>query len=277
MESIHAELARHDHGIPLPAEEPCDFDTQLHRQLERSRASLALAQAPDADRIDQLSRTLPVPELAAWARPAREVERRATDTVGVHPRTVGDRLARAHHTATHLSLGQQVKPVDRHNIGVVTGIDDHNATATVCFTPAGGRSATRSFPWDEIQIVTPRNPEPRETTPEVEGHLEAITGPARDQVDAWHRILRDAGVAAGDADRYSRAAAVAVDRAAARLVATQPTWLTDALGDRPATPQHAHAWDDAVREIAAYRNRAGVHDALPGIGPCPVGAATGTS
>ena len=274
METIDAELARHDHGIPLPVEEPCDIHTQLHRQLERSRAKLlALAQDPDADRIDHLAHTLPVPELEARARHARDVERRATDTVGVHPRAVGDRLTRAHHTATHLNLGQQVKPADRHNIGVVTGIDDHNATATVCFTSAAGRSVTRSFPWDEIQIVTPRNPEPRELTPEIEAHLEAMNGPARDQVDAWLRILRDAGVAPGDADRYSRAAAVAVDRAAARLVATRPTWLTDMLGDRPTTPQHAHAWDDAVREIAAYRARAGVDEAHPGIGPCPVGAA----
>jgi conjugative relaxase-like TrwC/TraI family protein len=274
MESIDAELARHDHGIPLPAEEPCDIDTQLHRQLERSRAKvLALAQDPDADRIGQLARALPVPELEARARQASDVERRATDSVGVHPRALGDRLARAHHTATHLSLGQQVKPADRHNIGVVIGIDDHNATAAVCFTSASGRSATRAFPWDEIQIVTPHSPKPRELTPEIERHLEAITGPARDQVEAWHRILRDAGVAPGDADRHGRAAAVAVDRAAARLVAAQPAWLTDMLGDRPATPQHAHAWDDAVREIAAYRARAGVDDAYPGIGPCPVSAA----
>jgi len=193
--------------------------------------------------------------------------------VGVHPRAVGDRLTRAHHTATHLSLGQQVKPADRHNIGVVTGIDDHNATATVCFTSASGRSATRSFPWDEIQIVTPPNPEPRELTPEIEAHLEAITRPARDQVEAWHRILQAAGVAPGDADRYSRAAAVAADRAAARLVAIRPTWLTDLLGDRPTTAQHAHAWDDAVREIAAYRARSGVEEAHQAIGPCPLGAA----
>jgi len=273
METIDAELARHDHGIPLPAEEPRDIDTQLHRQLERSRAKLlALAQDPDADRIDHLARTLPVPELEARARHAREVERRATDTVGVHPRAVGDRLARAHDTATHLSLGQQVKPADRHNIGVVIGIDDHNATAAVCFSSAAGRSVTRSFHWDEIQIVTPRNPEPREMTPEIERHLEAIKGPGRNQVEAWHRILQAAGVAPGDADRCSRAAAVAVDRAAARLVSARPTWLTDMLGDRPVTPQHAHAWDDAVREIAAYRARAGLDDGRPGIGPCPGGA-----
>ena len=272
METIDAELARHDHGIPLPVEERCDIDTQIHRQLERSRVKLlALAQDPDADRIDQFAHTVPVPELEALARHAREVERRATDIVGIHPRAVGDRLTRAHHTATHLSLGQQVKPADRHNIGVVIGIDDHNATATVCFTSAAGRSVTRSFPWDEIQIVTPRNPEPREMTPEMERRLEAMNGPARNQVEAWHRILQAAGVASGDSDRHSRAAAVAVDRAAARLVATRPTWLTDMVGDRPATPHHAHAWDDAVREIAAYRARAGIDDAHPGIGPCPVG------
>lgn len=274
METIDAELARHDHGIPLPVEERCDIDTQIHRQLERSRVKLlALAQDPDADRIDQFAHTVPVPELEALARHAREVERRATDIVGIHPRAVGDRLTRAHHTATHLSLGQQVKPADRHNIGVVIGIDDHNATATVCFTSAAGRSVTRSFPWDEIQIVTPRNPEPREMTPEMERRLEAMNGPARNQVEAWHRILQAAGVASGDSDRHSRAAAVAVDRAAARLVATRPTWLTDMVGDRPATPHHAHAWDDAVREITAYRARAGVDEAHPGIGPCPVGAA----
>jgi len=121
--------------------------------------------------------------------------------------------------------------------------------------------------------VTPRNPEPRELTPEIEAHLETIYGPARDQVDAWHRILQVAGVAPGDADRYSRAAVAAVDRATARLVSARPIWLTDMLGDRPATPQHAHAWDDAVGEIAAYRVRIGLDKAHPGIGPCPVGAA----
>ncbi|MDX7140889.1 hypothetical protein SJ263_23780, partial [Enterobacter hormaechei] len=52
----HAELDRHDHGLPLPDEEPGGVDDDLTERLSRSRAKyLALTRDPDAGRAHRLA------------------------------------------------------------------------------------------------------------------------------------------------------------------------------------------------------------------------------
>jgi len=259
MDEIDTELARHDHGIPLPAEEPDDLDTQLHRQLQRSRAKLlALAQDSHADRVAHLAATQSVSWLEARGRYARTIERRATEATGIHPLAVGEQISRVQRTGLHIALGQQVKPGDRHNIGVVTGIDDTTGTATVVFTSAAGRSATRRFGWYEIDIVTPRNPHPRTLTTEAREAIDRVAEAGTTKVNDWHRILTQGGVTPNEAQCCERAATVAIDRAAVHLAADPPQWITDMLGTRPTAAEPAYVWDATVREVAVHQQR---HDA----------------
>jgi conjugative relaxase-like TrwC/TraI family protein len=267
---IDAELARHDHGIPLPGDDPDDLDTELDRRLGQSRAKLlALSHDPDAQRVDTLARTVDLATLEQRALSARWAEAAATATVGADPTVVSARLEHARHTATQVALGQQVKPTDRHNIGIVTALDDDAGTVTVTFTSATGRQAVRDFGWQDLEIVTPRDAAPRPLTTEIEQRLDELTAPMRDLVDRWHHELARHDVAPAEAHRYGRAAGLAVDLAAAQLTATRPGWLTDMLGARPEAPAPARTWDDTVREIAAHRARNGIDDLTPGIGPMP--------
>jgi conjugative relaxase-like TrwC/TraI family protein len=272
---IDAELARHDHGIPLPGDEPDDLDTQLHQRLGQSRAKLlALSHDPHAQQVDTLAHTLHLATLEQRARAARWAEDTATATVGADPSTVSASLEHARHTATHVALGQQVKPTDRHNIGIVSALDDVAGSVTVTFTSATGRRAERDFGWQELEIVTPRDPAPRPLTPEIEHRLDELTTPMRDLVDRWHHRLACHGIAPAEARLYERAAGLAVDLAAARLTATRPGWLTDMLGVRPETPAAARTWDDVVLDLAAHRARNGIDEPTPGIGPVPGDPAT---
>ncbi|MDQ6840356.1 MAG: relaxase domain-containing protein, partial [Actinomycetota bacterium] len=267
---VDTELDRHDHGLPLPDEQPDDLDTDLQKRLGRSRAKLlALAVDPDADRVQQLAATQTIGALEGRARYARTAERHATDVAGMNPRQVGARLARAQHTATHIAVGQHVKPADRHNIGVVTSIDDTAATVTVQFTSSTGRQAIRSFGWDQIDIVTPHNAEARLLTPDIEAHLATITETSRQTVEAWHAYLGAHRVGPLEAQQCQRAATLLVDRAAGLLTATQPGWLIDMIGTRPERATAAQVWDETVRHIAGYRTRTGITDPQPGLGAAP--------
>ncbi|MCU1496778.1 MAG: hypothetical protein JWM47_731, partial [Acidimicrobiales bacterium] len=227
MAAVDAEVQRHDHGIPLPAEEPDDIDTDLRRHLERSRSKLlAIAHDPDAATVDTLARTVSLDHLEARARYARSIEHQATTVVGIDPRRSRAAAVRAQHTATHIAIGQQVKAHDRHNIGIVSHLDDNTGTATVCFTSARGHQARRDLPWDQIEIVTPRNPEPRTMTPQITRRLDAVAESATADLEAWQSHLDRHGVTPGDGARCERAAALQVDRAAANLAASTPHWLT---------------------------------------------------
>jgi conjugative relaxase-like TrwC/TraI family protein len=270
LAQVDAELDRHDHGLPLPDDEPDDLDHDLHKRLSRSRAKLlALATDPDADQIQHLAATQTIGALEDRGRQARTMERQATDVAGVHPRQVGAHLARNQDTATHIAVGQQVKAADRHNIGVVTSIDDRAATVTVEFTSTTGRQAIRSFGWDQVDIITPHNPEPRPLTPEIEACVQTIAEGARVAVEAWHRHLAANGVGPLEARQCERAATLLIDRAAGLLTATQPDWLIDMIGTRPERAFPAHVWDEAVRQIAGYRTRAGTAAPQPGLGAAP--------
>ena len=82
--------------------------------------------------------------------------------------------------------------------------------------------------------------------------------------------LASHGVEPGDADRFQRAANVACERAAHRLRADPPEWLTNWLGHRPTDGPGAAVWDDSVARIAHHRAVHEIDDATPGLGPQPL-------
>ena len=147
MDDIDAELARHGTGIPLPGEEPAEtIDDVIHR-LETSRAKMmALTRDPHADRIAELAADWTVPELETPRPTGRHAETRGHPhdrhrPGGAHP---GRRTRAAHRH--HVTIGQQVKAFDRHNIGVVVAIDDDAGTIDAKFTSHTGRTAIRALP-----------------------------------------------------------------------------------------------------------------------------------
>lgn len=270
MELIDAELTRHSHGIPLPGEEPDDPLDDLIDTLHQSRAKLfALTRDPDADHIAALAGTHTFGELETRAAHARNVERSATDAIGINPEVLTRAVQRAEHTAHHVSIGAQVKAFDRNNIGTVTAIDDTNGTLTIHFTSHAGATAERTLPWTETQLVDRDLPPTRVLPAVAQQHLDTLARVSTETIERWNKHLAEHGVSAGDATRCGRAAHVLVDREARRLAAIQPDWLTDRLGQRPATAHAAQVWDHTVEAVAHYRLRHGISTRTPGLGPEP--------
>ena len=80
-------------------------------------------------------------------------ERIATDTHGYHADALAEELARIDHVARHLTVGGQVSPADRHNVGTVTALDDAAGHATVRFVSTDGHEATRRFDWADLRLI----------------------------------------------------------------------------------------------------------------------------
>lgn len=271
MEAIDAELARHDHGIPLPGEEPPETLDDLINRLQQSRAKLmALARDPHADQVAALAGTFTYSELRQRAGYCRRVEQTATRSIGIDPDNLTAAIERAQRTALHVQIGQQVKAFDRHNIGTVTGIDDTACNITVHFVSHEGHEATREFPWTEIDIVErhlpPARALPEWTQQRLDDLLDAYTATLTD----WEAHHQRHGITPGDGQRCDRAAALIVDRAAHRLTVDQPDWLTTLLGPRPDGPHQAALWDHAIHTVATHRLATEVDDHIPGLGPVPV-------
>jgi hypothetical protein len=123
--------------------------------------------------------------------------------------------------------------------------------------------------WDEVEIMD-RDVQPRSLTVETRAALDRVVAPARARIERWHAVLVDHGVAPADRHVYERAARVSVDRAAARLAAAQPDWLTERIGTRPARPPAAQVWDDTVRHLAGHRTRHHIDDPHSAMGPAPL-------
>jgi len=267
-DALDAELARHDSPLHLPGE-ATDVDADLDRRLATSRAKqLALVADPDADRIAALADTLDLAELETRAARARQVEQRATTAIGADPTMDAVRVERSIHTATHASIGVTVKALDRNNIGTITALNDHAGTVQVSFLATDGRQAERELPWGDVQI-TDMSATPRAIPDTARLTLDHIVTPAREQQRRWEHILGLHGAESGDRDRYERAVRLATDRAAASLTATLPTFLLEQLGPRPARPAAAQVWDDATRQVAAYRTRHGITDPASALGTHP--------
>jgi hypothetical protein len=154
-----------------------------------------------------------------------------------------------------------VKAWDRRNIGTITAVDDSVGTAQVEFVSANGTTAVRTFNWDDITIVDPPHPTPRQLTDVAVATTERAAADIRDRLDRWHAHLSAAGAQPNDAHVYAEAATLAVDRAAASLRAAEPAWLVELLGTRPVDdPAATQVWEDTVREVAGHRLRVGIVD-----------------
>ena len=161
-----------------------------------------------------------------------------------------------------------MSPADRHNVGTVIGLDDTAGQVTVRFVSTDGRDATHTFGWADLRLLGPAA-EPRTLTSAAQQTLAVIDQQATDRIASWQQTVRVLGIEPGDADRYAHAMARHLERHAYALAATRPGWLTHVLGDRPADVAGATAWDDTVRDIAAWRAHQNVPDHVGGLGTRP--------
>jgi conjugative relaxase-like TrwC/TraI family protein len=271
LDDLDADLARHDSPLHLPGE-ITDVDADLDRRLATSRAKqLALVADPGVDRIAVLAATLDLATLEERAAHARRAERHAAAVTGSEPTVDAARIERTIHTATHAVAGATVKALDRNNIGTITALDDHAGTLRILFVATDGRQAERELPWSDVQIMG-ATPVPRTLPANARVTLDHIVSTVEEHQRRWTEILASHDVASGDRERFERAARLSADRAAARLAADQPAWLTDRLGHRPDRPAPAQVWDDVVRHMATHRERHHIIDPSSALGPRPADA-----
>jgi conjugative relaxase-like TrwC/TraI family protein len=261
------DLDRHDTGLdpePVPG-----MDDDLVRRFSASRAKeLAHTIDPDITFVDRLERNLPLAEIEEMVRYAGSVEHDADRLIGATVHQLEQHLDRTIHTAHHAHLSIAASPDDRHNVGIITDLDDHTGTVTLLFTSPDGTEASRSFRWDQVRILDP-DTSTRELSPTARRTLADLVAPTVEQLDRWHAILDEHGVEPGEHARYRNAAHNIVERAAARLIASGPTWLHTLVGERPFDPAGAAVWHDTVSDIARHRLVHDVPDTVPGIGPRP--------
>jgi conjugative relaxase-like TrwC/TraI family protein len=270
IEQITSELARHDsRGIPLPSEQ-IDLEQDLVDRINRSRAKLmAIARDPDSGVVSQLADRYSFTELDRRARRSRAVERYANHAVGIDPRTLDQAVQRAQRTAEHVAVGQKVKAHDRHNIGVVTAVDDLTGRVEVRFRSEGGNEAARFLDWANVEILTPDDPPQRVLPHTAQARIDQLVHEAGETITRWNSCLQRHGVDARDPIRFERARGLVLDRAASALSADRPDWLTRLLGTRPGRPTAAAVWDAAVRELADYRLRTELEPTTHGVGLVP--------
>ena len=253
LDAARRDTARHDHGIQHPDDEPDAAEEHLARRLTRSGAK-HLAHTLDANvtRVDRLATHLPYSELESRARHSTYVEHLTTTEHGHHRADLLQRLDRLVEIANHIAVGHHVSPSDRHNIGTVVNVDDHNGTATLHFTSRHGHDAQRTFDWHDLRLVEPLHPEPRSLGAEAQQTLDRLVDAITTQIDAWDSTLRSHGAEPGDAHLYTAAAQRSLDQAASSLAAEQPDWLHQLLGGRPTDVAGARTWDNAVTAIARW-------------------------
>lgn len=268
LDSLRRDTARHDQGITHPDDEPDNAERHLVGRISRSAAKhLAHTLDSDIDRIDHLASNTPYAELAATARSATYAEHLATSAHGHHRDELARRLEHYTEVAGRIVIGQSVSPADRNNIGTIVAVDNTAGTATLHFTSTAGHDAERTFDWEDLRFVEPRTPGLRPVDETMAATIEQRLRELTTAIDAWDHTLRSHHHEPGDATVYTRAAARAVDLAASRLAAEQPSWLQEHLGPRPGGVADSRTWDNAVTAIARY------HLANPG-GPAedPIGA-----
>jgi hypothetical protein len=261
------DLDRHDTGLdpePVPG-----VDDDLVRRFSVTRAKeLAHTIDPDITFVDQLERHLPLAEIEDMVHYAATVEHDADRLVGATVHQLEQHLDRTIHTAHHVRIGVAASPDDRHNVGIITDLDDHTGSITLRFTSADGTEASRQLRWDQLRILDP-DTHPRELSPTARHSLADMVAPTVEQLDRWHAILDEHGVEPGEHARYRNAAHNIVERAAARIIAADPTWLRSLVGERPHDPAGAAVWHDTVDEIARHRLLHEITDKATGIGPRP--------
>ena len=261
------DLDRHDTGLnPDP---DVHVDDDLVRRFSTSRTKeLAHTINPDLTMIDQLERNLPLAEIEELANYAATAEHDADRIIGATAHQLEAHLDRIIHTAHHAALGVLASPVDRHNIGTITGLDDTLGTAMLHFTSTSGRENSRVFRWDQLRIIDTDTPD-RELSPAARHALAEQVSSTVDRLDRWHMVLDDRGVEPGEHARYHDTAHVIIQRAAAGLVASAPDWLDALVGEQPFDPVGARVWRDTIEQIARHRLLHDLPANTPGIGPRP--------
>jgi hypothetical protein len=217
--------------------------------------------------IADLAAEVPVATLLDLAQRARHAERIAVSEDHINPADLRADVDRAVAFRLHAEVGRRVRALDRDNVGHIITLDDTDATCDVLFVNEQGRSATRTMAWSELVVID--QPEPTALTEESVATLDRLTHDVDRAVRGWASALASRGVEPGDAERFQRAAQVACDRAAHRLRADPPGWLTHWLGQRPSDGPGAAVWYDAVARIARDRAVHEIDDATPGLGPQP--------
>jgi conjugative relaxase-like TrwC/TraI family protein len=261
------ETERHDTGLDPSPTDSAEID--LTKRVSRSGAKqLAHTIDPELATVDTLSRTRSLLDLEAALHRSLDAERRATERHGTDGDRLSTRIANATYVAQHISVGCHVSPHDRHNVGVVSHLDDHSGSATVLFTSADGRQARRHFTWDELRIVD-AEPSARPITDEIADAVTRLTAPLELTRAAWETDVRRGGAEPDDAHRYRLAANVLLQRETAALIAGNPPWLEGLLGQQPGDVAGATTWTDAASQITRYRLEHDIHPQTPGIGARP--------
>ncbi len=260
----------HSAGIPLP-DEADDAEHTLLAVLERSEAKhLALTTTPFAAAAADLARE-PLAELHRQLGHIRHVHATLADA-GMHDPTTEQRsLTYAATVRATLTVGGRVRALDRDNVGRVDAIHDHEGSATVTFTSAGGRSATRTLDWTELKTIDHPSPQP---TPADAGRWLADRQAELDQrTRRWSDALSEHGLTAESKAVIEAAIAIRTTRVFEALIADPPPWLHWWIGQRPADPIGATTWDDNVHRIATWRDLHQTPENMPGLGHVPTNSA----
>jgi hypothetical protein len=259
---------RHATGIPLPGERT---ENPEHELIERTHTSgakqLVSTRDAQAAHISDLAAEVPVATLLDLAQRARHAEHVAAREGYTNPAELRAGLDQAVTFRTHAEVGRRVRALDRDNVGHVIALHDTDGTCDVLFVNDQDRSATRTMAWSELVAID--QPEPTALTEDARATLQRITDHVDRAVREWADALAHHGIEPGDAHRFQRAANVAAERAAHRLRADPPVWLTTWLGHRPTDGPGAAVWDDSVARIARHRTAQEIDDATPGLGPQP--------
>ncbi len=260
---------RHTTGIPLPGERAPDPELDLIERIHVSGVKqLVSARDAEAARISDLATEVPVARLLARAQQARHAERVAEYVGHTDPADLRSDLERAVTFREHAEIGRRVRALDRDNVGRLIALDDTDGTCDVLFVNDQGRSATRTMAWNELVVID--QPETTALTEDAAETLLRIVNDVEQASREWAATLASHGVEPGDADRFQRAAKFACERAAHRLRADPPEWLTNWLGTRPTDGPAAAVWDDSVARIAHHRAIHEIDAATPGLGPRPI-------
>jgi hypothetical protein len=256
---------RHALGIPLPTEVERDAEAELLNKLQTTAAKTFVSiDDPFARRVAQLATDVPFMEMRDRARAACRVER-SLDLPD--PTELRAALDRATATREVLAVGRRVRAIDRDNVGHVLAIADSDASCTVYFENAAGRSATRTLPWSELLVID--HPGSVAVSDEARHTVDRLRAQTEGADAAWSAALATQGLEPGDAARYARAVKLAEERAAHALRAQPPDWLTNWLGQRPVDAVGSQVWDAAAERVASFRLRHQLHEDVPGFGPEP--------
>lgn len=264
-----ADPPSHGTGIRLPSEEPPTAAEQVAQRVSQRRGKqLAMDLDPEINTVKQLAQQYSYPELVSLSARAVQVERVATDQVGMSNTTIAERLDQVRDLAHSLAPRVKVKALDRNNIGTITTLNPAAGTASVRFQSAHGQQAVRTMPWDALEIIDPAAPE-QPLTPETQAWLNTRTSELEGSQTRWHEIVTDLGSKPDAATLFGRATKLVLDRASNHLAATVPRWLEHSLGARPVMPEGATTWDSVVTDITAYRLQHELSRDVHGIGPRP--------